>query len=95
MNEGVIDLNKLTIIFAMLVLALVVSGCSNSGVKQAVQPQELKAVYTADEKIVEYYVKYHGYNVTARKGAIQKYTLEKNKLSGAMVILPYQQMWAV
>ena len=37
-------MKKLGIVFATFVLALVVSGCSNSGVTQLVQPQEAKGV---------------------------------------------------
>lgn len=50
---------------------------------------------TGDEKTAEDYVKSQGYNITARKGEIEKYTLEKSKLHGATETLPYQQMWAV
>lgn len=48
-----------------------------------------------DEKKAEEYVKDQGYKITARKGEVQKYTLEKNKLYGATETIPYQQMWAV
>ncbi|KJR46485.1 hypothetical protein UF75_3097 [Desulfosporosinus sp. I2] len=37
-------MKKLGIVFATLVLALVVSGCSNSGTTQQVKPQESKVV---------------------------------------------------
>lgn len=50
---------------------------------------------TGAEKIAEDYVKSQGYNITDRKGEIQKYTLEKSKLYGATETLLYQQMWAV
>ena len=96
-------MKKLAIVFATLILALVASGCSNSGKTQQVQPQESKVVYTAEssnsvtgaEKTAEDYVKSQGYIVTARKGEINKYILEKNKLYGATETLQYQQMWAV
>lgn len=96
-------MKKLAIVFATLILALVASGCSNLGKTQQVQLQESKVVYTAessnsltgDEKTAEDYVKSQGYIVTARKGEIHKYILEKNKLYGATETLPYQQMWAV
>lgn len=50
---------------------------------------------TGDEKKAEDYVKELGYKITARKGEVHKYTLEKNKLYGATETIPYQQMWAV
>lgn len=50
---------------------------------------------TGDEKAAEDYAKSQGYNITARKGEIEKSTLEKSKLYGATETLPYQQMWAV
>lgn len=50
---------------------------------------------TGDEKKAEDYVKDQGYKITARKGEVQKYTLERNKLYGATETIPYQQMWAV
>ncbi|MCB8815430.1 DUF4362 domain-containing protein [Desulfosporosinus shakirovi] len=37
-------MNKLRIVFAMLILALVVSGCSNSGTTGQVKPKEPKVV---------------------------------------------------
>jgi len=50
---------------------------------------------TGYEKTAEDYVRSQGYNITARKGEIEKYTLEKSKLYGAMETLPYKQMWGV
>ncbi|MCB2290490.1 hypothetical protein LGK97_11995 [Clostridium sp. CS001] len=48
-----------------------------------------------DEKRSENYVKAKGYEITARKGKIHKYTLEKIKLSGGVETIPYQQDWGV
>ncbi|EKQ57103.1 MULTISPECIES: DUF4830 domain-containing protein [unclassified Clostridium] len=50
---------------------------------------------TGDEKIAEEFIKSKGYTITARKGQIQKYVLEKNKLYGGTKTIPYQQSWAV
>lgn len=50
---------------------------------------------SGDEKTTEDYVKSQGYNITARKGEILKYTFEINKLNGEIEPLPYQQMWAL
>lgn len=50
---------------------------------------------TGYEKIAEEYVKSQGYNITARKGEIQKYVLEKSKLYGGTGTIPYQQAWGV
>ena len=50
---------------------------------------------TGDEKTAEDFVKSQGYTVTARKGEIQKYILEKSKLYGRTETIPYQQAWGV
>jgi hypothetical protein len=50
---------------------------------------------TGDEKTAEDYVKSKGYEITARKAEVQKYTLEKSKLYGATETIPYQQAWGV
>jgi len=44
-------MKKLGIVFATIVLVLVVSGCSNSGKTQQVQPQESKVVYVKPANI--------------------------------------------
>jgi hypothetical protein len=48
-----------------------------------------------DEKTAEDYVKSKGYEITARKGEVHKYTLEKSRLYGAAETIPYQQAWSV
>jgi hypothetical protein len=50
---------------------------------------------TGDEKTAEDFIKAKGYTITARKGQIQKYVLEKNKLYGTTETIPYQQVWGV
>nr|WP_278247447.1 DUF4830 domain-containing protein [Clostridium beijerinckii] len=50
---------------------------------------------TGDEKTAEDFVKSQGYTIIARKGEIQKYTLERSKLYGGINTLEYQQAWAV
>lgn len=50
---------------------------------------------TGDEKTAEDFVKSQGYTIIARKGEIQKYTLERSKLYGGINTLKYQQAWAV
>lgn len=50
---------------------------------------------TGVEKIAEDYVKSEGYRITARKGEVEKYVLEKNKLYGEPKTIPYQQIWGV
>lgn len=50
---------------------------------------------TGDEKTSEDFVKSKGYTITAQKGQIQKYILEKNKLYGGTETIPYQQSWGV
>lgn len=87
-------MKKLGILFATLILALV-SGCSDSGVNQQVQPQESKVVYEADEKTAEDYVKSQSYKITSQKGEVHKYILEKSKLYGATLTIPYAQTWSV
>ncbi|MCT4509291.1 MAG: DUF4830 domain-containing protein [Tepidibacter sp.] len=49
----------------------------------------------AYEKTAEEYIKTKGYVITTRKGEINRYTLEKNKLYGGTETIPYQQSWAV
>lgn len=44
-------MKKLGIVFATLILALMMSGCSNSGEIQQVQPQESKVVYVKPTNI--------------------------------------------
>ncbi|WP_297423874.1 DUF4830 domain-containing protein [Clostridium sp.] len=46
-----------------------------------------------DEKIAEDFVTSQGYTIIARKGEIQKYTLEKSKLYGGKGTIPYQKVW--
>jgi hypothetical protein len=50
---------------------------------------------TGDEKTAEEFVKAQGYKITAYRGEIVKYILEKNKLYGSTETLPYQQAWGV
>lgn len=50
---------------------------------------------TGAEKTAEDYVKSKGYKITARKGQIEKYVLEKSKLYGGTETIPYQQCWGV
>lgn len=50
---------------------------------------------TGDEKTAEDFVKSQGYTIIARKGEIQKYTLERSKLYEGINTLEYQQAWAV
>lgn len=66
----------------MGLMFLLVAGCS-------------KGFVSSEEKTAENYVKAQGYKITAHKGEVQKYTLEKDKLCGGTETIPYQQMWAV
>lgn len=50
---------------------------------------------TGDEKTAEEFVKAQGYFITARKGTVDKYILEKSKLYGGPGTIPYQQIWSV
>lgn len=50
---------------------------------------------TGDEKTAEDFVKSKGYTITARKGEILRYVLEKSKLYGGTGTIPYQQAWGV
>ncbi|GLC30165.1 DUF4830 domain-containing protein [Clostridium omnivorum] len=50
---------------------------------------------TGDEKTAEDFVKSKGYKITARKGQIEKYVLEKSKLYGGTETIPYRQCWGV
>lgn len=50
---------------------------------------------TGDEKTAEDFIKSQGYTIIARKGEIQKYTLERSKLYGEINTLEYQQAWEV
>lgn len=50
---------------------------------------------SGDERKAEAFVKSQGYIITARKGEIQKYILEKSKLYGGTETIPYQQAWGV
>ena len=50
---------------------------------------------TGDEKTAENFIISKGYTITAQKGQIQKYVLEKNKLYGGTGTIPYQQSWGV
>ena len=62
---------------------LIISGCNKGNTPT-----------TGDEKIAEDYLKSQGYEITAYKGEIQKYTLEENMLYGP-ASLQYQQIWSV
>nr|WP_150959475.1 DUF4830 domain-containing protein [Aneurinibacillus sp. XH2] len=44
-----------------------------------------------DEKKAEDYLRGQGYKIAARKGELEKYTLEKSQLEN----IPYQQAWGV
>jgi hypothetical protein len=48
-----------------------------------------------DAKIAEEYVKSQGYEITAYKGEVKKYVLEKSKFYGSTGSIPYQQAWGV
>jgi hypothetical protein len=75
-------MKKVLIFFISIgLMLLIVMGCS-------------KAAFSGDEITAEEFVKSQGYKINARKGEVQKYTLEKNKLIGGMNI-PYQQSWGV
>lgn len=50
---------------------------------------------TGDEKTAEEFVKAQGYKITAYRGEISKYILEKSELYGSTATLPYQQAWSV
>lgn len=50
---------------------------------------------TGAEKAAEDFVKSKGYKITAEKGQVQKYVLEKNKLYGGTETIPHQQCWGV
>ncbi|WP_238916303.1 DUF4830 domain-containing protein [Clostridium sp. YIM B02555] len=50
---------------------------------------------TGDDKTAEDFIIFKGYTITAQKGQIQKYILEKNKLYGGTETIPYQQSWGV
>lgn len=50
---------------------------------------------TGDEKIAAEYVKSQGYEITAYKGEVKKYVLEKSMLYGSTESIPYQQAWGV
>lgn len=50
---------------------------------------------TGDEKTAEYYVKSQGYEITSRRGKVDKYTLEKSRLYGGTETIQYQQAWGV
>lgn len=50
---------------------------------------------TGEEKIAKDFVKSKGYIITSRKGEIQKYILEKNKLYDGAESMLYQQTWGV
>lgn len=50
---------------------------------------------TGDEKTAEDFVKLQGYTITARKGEIYKYVLEKGKLYDGTETISYQQEWGV
>ncbi|WP_051287548.1 GNAT family N-acetyltransferase [Paenibacillus taiwanensis] len=62
-------------------LFMVFSGCENES--------------SDDEKTAEQYVEQHGYQVISRQGEVQKYVLEKNKLTGSTENILYQQSWGV
>ena len=66
----------------LLLILLIMSGCNK--VK----------VTTGDEKTAENYVKAQGYKITAYRGEIQKYILEKSMLFGP-ASMQYQQIWSV
>jgi hypothetical protein len=48
---------------------------------------------TGDEKTAEDFVKSKGYTITAGKGEVQKYVLDKSKLCGGTETISYQQAW--
>ncbi len=48
-----------------------------------------------DEKTAEDFVNSKGYSITARRGQVEKYVLEKDKLYGGTKTMPYQQCWGV
>lgn len=73
-------MKKLLFIFFTL-MTFVFSGCT---------PQ-----ITGDEKTAKDFIISKGYTITAQKGLIQKYVLEKNKLYGGTETIPYQQSWGV
>jgi hypothetical protein len=55
----------------------------------------VNANITGDEKAAEEVVKAQGYKITAYKGEVNKYILEKSNLYGSTETLPYQQSWGV
>jgi len=50
---------------------------------------------TTDENTAVTYVKAQGYKITAQKGEVLKYTLEKSKLYGAIDTIYFQEVWGV
>ncbi|MDK8183479.1 DUF4830 domain-containing protein [Paenibacillus sp. UMB4589-SE434] len=74
-----IRITKVSVFLGLLFLVL--SGCGKEG--------------SDDEKTAEQYLEQHGYQVTSRQGKVQKYVLEKNKLTGSTENILYQQSWGV
>lgn len=73
-------MKRLLYFVIVLMFMIITTGCSNST--------------TGDEKIAVEFVQSHGYKITAQKGLIHEYILEKNKLWGTEN-LPYIQAWSV
>ncbi len=65
----------------MGLILMLVAGCSQSA--------------TGDAKTAADYVKFQGYEITARKGETEHYILEKSKLYGGLEARPFQQAWGV
>ncbi|WP_248064574.1 DUF4830 domain-containing protein [Paenibacillus silvae] len=72
-------ITKISVLIGLLFLVL--SACGNGA--------------SDDEKNAEQYLKQYGYQITSRQGQVEKYILEKSKLSASTENIPYQQSWGV
>lgn len=72
---------KKLLFILFVIMAFIISGCTPKA--------------TGNEKTAKDFVKAKGYKITAEKGQIQKYVLEKSKLYGGTETIPYQQAWGV
>lgn len=70
-------ITKISVLIGLLFLVL--SACGNGA--------------SDDEKNAEQYLKQYGYQITSRQGQVEKYILEKSKLSASTENIPYQQSW--
>lgn len=48
-----------------------------------------------NEKIAQQYLKLQGYKIISASGQLEKYNLEKSKLSETIGIMPSQQIWGL